>query len=418
MPDPIVIVGAGQAGASLAARLRDLGYDGPLLILGEEPHPPYQRPPLSKKYMSGELDIPRLLIRPTSWYGERNIELRLSAPVAEIAPRDHGVTLADGTRLRYAKLALTTGAHPRRLPASIGGDLAGVFTIRNLANVDALAPVMDPGKTLLVVGGGYIGLEAAAIAAAKGLKVMLVEMAPRILQRVACSLTADYFRALHGRHGVAIRESAPLLELLGKDGRLTGALMQDGSVIEAELAVIGIGIAPNDALAERAGLAVEDGILVDGACRASAPDVYAAGDCANFPWRGLRTRLESVQNAVEQAEHAAAAMLGAEADYDPVPWFWSDQYDVKLQIAGLNRGYDDALPRPGKREGSQSVWYFAGERLIAVDAMNDALAYAFGKKIIEAGRSIPKEIAADPSADLKRAAMGEIPSGEGKSPFC
>lgn len=406
MPDPIVIVGAGQAGASLAARLRGLGYDGPLLMLGEEPHPPYQRPPLSKKYMSGELDIPRLLIRPLSWYEEQKIELRLSAAVAEIVPADHCVILADGTRLGYAKLALTTGAHPRRLAPAMGGDLAGVFTIRDLADVDALAPVMAPGKTVLVVGGGYIGLEAAAVAAGKGLKVILVEMAPRILQRVACALTADYFRALHQRHGVVIRESAPLLELVGQDGRLTGALMQDGGAIETEIAVIGIGITPNDALAERAGLKVDNGIVVDGACRTSAPDIYAAGDCANFPWRGQRTRLESVQNAVEQAEHAAAAMLGAEKDYDPVPWFWSDQYDVKLQIAGLNRGYDDAVPRPGKREGSQSVWYFAGDRLIAVDAMNDALAYALGKKIIEAGRTIPKEVAGDPSADLKRWAAG------------
>ena len=405
MPDPIIIVGAGQAGAALAARLRSLGYDGPLVILGDEVHPPYQRPPLSKKYMSGELDIPRLLIRPASWYGEQNIELRLSTAVTEISPREHRVTLADGSRLSYAKLALTTGAHPRRLPAGMGGDLAGVFTIRNLADVDALAPVLDPGKNLLVVGGGYIGLEAAAVAASKGLKVILIEMAPRILQRVACALTADYFRSLHGRHGVAIRESAALLELPGKDGRLTGALMQDGSVIEADLAVIGIGIAPNVDLAERAGLAVENGILVDGSCRASAADIYAAGDCANFPWRGTRTRLESVQNAIEQAEHAAAAMLGANKDYDPTPWFWSDQYDVKLQIAGLCRGYDDAVPRPGRREGSQSIWYFAGERLLAVDAMNDALAYALGKKIIEAGRSIPKAVAADPAADLKRWAV-------------
>jgi 3-phenylpropionate/trans-cinnamate dioxygenase ferredoxin reductase subunit len=208
---------------------------------------------------------------------------------------------------------------------------------------------------MLVVGGGYIGLEAAAVAAAKGLQVILVEMAPRILQRVACHLTADYFRDLHGRHGVVIRESAGLRELLGAGDRLTGALMADGSLIEADLAVIGIGIMPNDDLARGAGLAVENGILVDGSCRSSAAEIFAAGDCAIFPWRGQRTRLESVQNAVEQAEHAAAAMLGAPGDYDPVPWFWSDQYDVKLQIAGLSRGYDDAVLRPGKRAGSQSV---------------------------------------------------------------
>jgi len=406
MSDPIIIIGAGQAGAALAARLRALAYEGPLLMLGEEPVPPYQRPPLSKKYMSGELDLPRLLIRPESWYAEQNIELRLSAPVAALSPRERRVTLADGSELRYAKLALTTGARPRRLPAALGGDLPGVFTIRNLADVDSLAPTLAPGKTLLVVGGGYIGLEAAAVAAAKGLQVILVEMAPRILQRVACSLTADYFRDLHGRHGVVIRESAGLRELLGGSGRLTGALMADCSLIEADLAVIGIGITPNDDLAQRSGLAVENGIVVDGSCRSSSAEIFAAGDCANFPWRGQRTRLESVQNAVEQAEHAAAAMLGAAADYDPVPWFWSDQYDVKLQIAGLSRGYDDAVLRLGKREGSQSVWYYTGDQLIAVDSKNDALAYAFGKKIIEAGRTIPKAVAADPAADLKSWAMG------------
>ncbi|HEY2110920.1 MAG TPA: FAD-dependent oxidoreductase [Dongiaceae bacterium] len=406
MPDPIIIIGAGQAGVSLAARLRALGYGGPLLMLGEEPVPPYQRPPLSKKYMSGELDLARLLIRPESWYGEQDIELRLSATVAALSPRERRVIMGDGSELRYAKLALTTGARPRRLPASVGGDLAGVFTIRNLADVDSLTPAVVPGKTLLVVGGGYIGLEAAAVAAAKGLRVILVEMAPRILQRVACQLTADYFRELHGRHGVVIRESAGLRELLGAGGRLTGALMADGSLIEADLAVIGIGIMPNDDLAQGAGLAVENGILVDGSCRSSVEEIFAAGDCANFPWHGQRTRLESVQNAIEQAEHAAGAMLGTSGDYDPVPWFWSDQYDVKLQIAGLSRGYDDAVLRPGKREGSQSVWYFAGDRLIAVDSKNDALAYAFGKKIIEAGRSIPKVVAADPAADLKSWAMG------------
>ena len=250
MPDPIIIIGAGQAGAALAARLRALGYDGPLLMLGEEPVPPYQRPPLSKKYMSGELDLSRLLIRPESWYGEQDIELRLSATVAALSPRERRVILGDGSQLRYAKLALTTGARPRRLPASAGGDLAGVFTIRNLADVDSLTPAVVPGKTLLVVGGGYIGLEAAAVAAAKGLRVILVEMAPRILQRVACQLTADYFRELHGRHGVVIRESAGLRELLGVGGRLTGALMADGSLIEADLAVIGIGAMPVTALAE------------------------------------------------------------------------------------------------------------------------------------------------------------------------
>jgi 3-phenylpropionate/trans-cinnamate dioxygenase ferredoxin reductase subunit len=401
MSDPIIVVGAGQAGASLVAKLRALGYGGPLVLLGDEPVLPYQRPPLSKKYVSGELAVDRLLIRPPAWYDEQRIETRLSAAVRSLSPRDRGVTLSDGSVLRYSKLALTTGSRPRALPAEIGGGLAGVFTIRTLADADAIAPLLAPGKRLLVIGGGYIGLEAAAIARSKGLDVTLIEMADRILQRVAAPLTSDYFRDLHNRHGASIREATMLEALVGREGRLVGARLRDGTSLEADLAIVGIGILPNDGLASQAGLAIENGIRVDGQCRTSAPDIFAAGDCANFPWRGQRTRLESVQNAIDQGEHAAAAMLGNESEYDPVPWFWSDQYDVKLQIAGLNRGYTDTVLRPGKRAQSQSVWYYRGEELIAVDAMNDALAYGVGKKVLEARRSIPKAAAGDPATELK-----------------
>jgi 3-phenylpropionate/trans-cinnamate dioxygenase ferredoxin reductase subunit len=311
------------------------------------------------------------------------------------------VLLAGGTALRYGKLALATGARPRRLPAAAGGDLAGVLTIRSLADADALAPALVAGRKLLVIGGGYIGLEAAAVAAKKGLQVTVVEIAQRILQRVAAPMTSDYFRLLHGRHGVDVRESAKLDSLVGDGGRLAGARLADGGVIEADIAIVGIGVLPNDDLARQAGLATDNGIVVDGRCRTSAPDIFAAGDCTNFPWRGQRTRLESVQNAIDQGEHAAAAMLGADKDYDPTPWFWSDQFDVTLQIAGLNRGYSDTVLRPGKRAGGQSIWYYRGDELLAVDAMNDALAYAFGRRALEARRNIPREAAADPAADLK-----------------
>jgi 3-phenylpropionate/trans-cinnamate dioxygenase ferredoxin reductase subunit len=401
MPDPIVVIGAGQAGASLVAKLRALGYDGSLLLIGEEPVLPYQRPPLSKKYMSGEFAIDRLLIRAPGWYEEQKVETRLSARVAAIQPRDRLLTLSDGSVLRYSKLALTTGSRPRSLPMEIGGGLGGVFTVRNLADADLIGPMLRPGKKLLVIGGGYIGLEAAAVASARGLDVTLIEMAERILQRVAAPVTSDYFRALHGRHGASIREATGLDELVGREGRLIGARLKDGTRLDADLAIVGIGISPNDDLAAGAGLAVKDGILVDAQCRSSIPDIFAAGDCTNFSWRGVRTRLESVQNAIDQAEHAAAAMLGSAVDYDPVPWFWSDQHEIKLQIAGLNRGYTDTVLRPGKREGSQSVWYYRGEDLIAVDAMNDALAYGIGKKLLEARRSIPKAVAGDTATELK-----------------
>ena len=401
MADPIVIVGAGQAGAALAAKLRALGYDGPLALVGEEPALPYQRPPLSKKYVSRELAFERLLVRPPSWYEEQRIDLHLNRAVAALNPADKTVTVGDGTVLRYAKLALTTGARPRRLPAEIGGDLAGVFAIRTVADADAIAPLLVPGKRMLVIGGGYIGLEAAAVAASKGLQVTIIEVAERILQRVAAPPTADYFRALHQKHGVTIRESAALARLTGDAARLTGADFKDGLHLEADLAIVGIGILPNDELARTASLTVDSGIVVDGQCRTSAPDVYAAGDCARFSWRGVPTRLESVQNAIDQAEHAAAAMLGPQRDYDPVPWFWSDQYDVKLQIAGLGRGYTDCVARAGKRPESASIWYFRGDTLIAIDAMNDALAYGIGKKLLEGRRAVSRAAVADPATETK-----------------
>lgn len=401
MAAPIILVGGGQASASCAAKLRALGYDGPLILIGDEPAAPYQRPPLSKKYVSGELALERLFIRPLSWYAEQNIDLRLGARVAALHPADHRLVLADGSDLTYAKLLLATGSRPRRLPAAIGGDLANVFTIRDLAHADAIAPALKPGARLLVIGGGYIGLEAAAVAAQKGLDVTVIEMADRILQRVAAAPTSDFFRALHQGRGVKILEATGLAELTGTDNRLTGARLKDGTVLPADLAIVGIGILPNDDLARDAGIAIESGILVDGQCRTDAPDVFAAGDCAVFPWRDQRTRLESVQNAIDQGEHAAACLLGVAEDYDPKPWFWSDQYDVKLQIAGLNRGYDSTVLRPGKRPLSQSIWYFRGDALIAIDAMNDALAYALGKKMLESGKPVSKAAIADPATDLK-----------------
>jgi 3-phenylpropionate/trans-cinnamate dioxygenase ferredoxin reductase subunit len=403
MSDPIVIVGAGQAGVALAAKLRALGYGGGLILIGDEPVPPYQRPPLSKKYVSGELDVERLLIRPRDWYTEQNVELRLEQPVVALSPREHELTLSDGSRLRYTQLALTSGARPRNLPAEIGGALPGVVTIRGLADADAIIPQLKTGMRLVVVGGGYIGLEAAAVTASKGMQVTVIEAAERILQRVAAAETSAYFRDLHGRHGVIIREATGLHQLTAQDGCVAAVALRDGTALPADLVIVGIGVLPNDDLARDAGLLVENGITVDEYGRTSDPDIFAAGDCANFPWQGQRTRLESVQNAIEQAEHAAAAMLGDGAHYNPVPWFWSDQYDVKLQIAGLNRGYDQVVTRPGKRPGSQSVWYYRQGALIAVDAMNDALSYAFGKKALEGGKSITPEKAADPAVDLKTA---------------
>jgi 3-phenylpropionate/trans-cinnamate dioxygenase ferredoxin reductase subunit len=397
----LIVVGGGQAAISLIARLRDLGDGRPVVLISEEPVPPYQRPPLSKKYLLGEMDLARLLLRPERWYDEHDVTLRLGCRVEAIDRSAKTVVLADGERISYDRLALTTGSVPRRLPAAIGGDLGGVFTVRSLGDVDAMARDFAPGRSLLVVGGGYIGLEAAAVAAKLGLKVTVLEMAERILQRVAAPATSDYFRALHEAHGVRIRESTALGELIGEAGRVTGARLASGEVIEADFVVVGIGIRPNDDLAKRAGLAVDDGILVDAACRTSDPEIVAAGDCTRFPLGDGLGRLESVQNAADQGEAAAESLAGRDVAYRPAPWFWSDQFDVKLQIAGLNSGYETTVVRPGKREHALSVWYFKGGRLLAVDAMNDGAAYMIATRLLAAGRSPAPERIADPALDLK-----------------
>lgn len=402
MLDRIVVIGGGQAGASLVARLRALGHSGPISLICEEPVPPYQRPPLSKKYMLGKVTAERLWLRPESFYAENGIELRTGTSVTAIDRTARTVRLG-GEDLPWDALALATGSRPRPLPAAIGGGLEGVNLMRTLADADRMAPEFTPGRRVLVVGGGYIGLESASVAAARGLHVTLVEMAPRILGRVAAAETADYFRALHGAHGVDIREGVGLAGLTGRDGRVAGARLDTGEELPVDLVIAGIGITPETRLAEAAGLVLENGIAVDECCRTSDPNIWAAGDCASFPHAGGRIRLESVQNAIDQAEHAAASMLGATEAYAPVPWFWSDQYDCKLQIAGLHRGHDRAILRPGSRPGGQSVWYYAGERLLAVDAMNDPRAYMTAKRWLEAGISPAPARIADPAIELRDA---------------
>ncbi|WP_347312366.1 NAD(P)/FAD-dependent oxidoreductase [Defluviimonas sp. SAOS-178_SWC] len=396
----IVIVGAGQAGAALAAKLRSLGHTGPITMIGEEPVPPYQRPPLSKAYLLGEMELERLYLRAPSFWEEQSVTLRLGARVEAIDTAARTVTLEDGEIIAFDDLALTTGSRPRRLPAAIGGDLGRVFTVRTLADVDRMAPEFRAGARALIVGGGYIGLEAAAVAAKLGLDVTLIEAAPRILQRVAAPETSDYFRKLHTAHGVTVREGIGLDRLVGKDGNVSAAILADGTDLAADLVIVGIGIQPNAELAEAAGIALENGIRTDAFGRTSAPHVWAAGDCASFPHAGGRIRLESVGNAIDQAEIVAVNILGADTRYEAKPWFWSDQYDVKLQIAGLNTGYDRIVTRKGDGD-VVSFWYYRGDTLLAIDAMNDARAYMIGKRLIEMGKSPDPAVVADASADLK-----------------
>ena len=396
----VVVVGAGQAGSSLVAKLRNDGFDGEVTLIGAEPVAPYQRPPLSKKYLLGEMDFDRLLLRPEAFYGDNNITLRLGQTVTAIDAAARTLRVGEDT-ISYDHLALTTGSDPRRLPASIGGDLDGVYVVRGLADVDAMAPEFAPDRHVLIIGGGYIGLEAAAVAASKGLKVTLVEMADRILQRVACPQTSDFFRDLHQSHGVDIREGIGLNTLKGTDGRITSAALSDGTELAIDFAIVGVGITPATALAEMAGADLDNGIRTDARGATSVPGIWAAGDCASFPYRGGRIRLESVPNAIDQAEIVAQNIMGAEKDYTAKPWFWSDQFDVKLQIAGLNVGYDDVITRQGDKPGTVSFWYYRGDELLAVDAANDARNYMIGKRLIEMGKSPDKAAIADPETDMK-----------------
>jgi 3-phenylpropionate/trans-cinnamate dioxygenase ferredoxin reductase subunit len=398
----IVIIGAGQAGSSLAIKLRALGYQGRVTLIGEEPYAPYQRPPLSKTYLLGEMALERLYLRPEEVYRDQNIELRLGTQVTAIDPVAQVISLGAET-LSYDQLALTTGSTPRLLPEAIGGRLKNVFAVRGLADVDAMRPAFERGGHVLIIGGGYIGLEAAAVAAKRRLKVTLVEMADRILQRVACAETSDYFRALHQSHGVTLLEGVGLSSLTGTD-HVTGAILSNGATLDIDFALVGVGIQPSTQLADAAGLTLNNGIETNALGQTSQSTIWAAGDCASFPYQGERIRLESVPNAIDQAEVVAANMLGAQKAYHATPWFWSDQYDVKLQIAGLNQGFENVVTRIG--EAGRSHWYYKAGQVLAVDAMNDPRAYMVAKRLIEAGKTADPALVADPGSDLKALLRG------------
>lgn len=395
----IAVVGAGQAAVSLVAKLRSLGFGGRLTVIGEEPFAPYQRPALSKKYLLGEMSADRLALRPETFYRDNRVELLLGAQVTGIDTAARTLQLADQSRLDFDMLALTTGSRPRKLPAAIGGSLAGVHTIRSRTDIDTLTDEFVPGHHMLVVGGGYIGLEAAAVAIRRGLKVTVVENAPRILARVASAQTAGYFSNLHRASGVTLHEGMGVVQLRG-DSRVRSVVLSSGADLAVDLVVAGVGALPCSELAEAAGIECDNGIAVDARGRTSAGRVWAAGDCTSFPWRGARIRLECVQNAIDQAESVAADMMGLATDYDPTPWFWSDQYDRKLQIAGMNTGYDQVVSRRVS-DSAQSFWYFRAGTFCAVDAIDDPRAYLIGKQLLQAGKSPDPALLSDPQFDLK-----------------
>ncbi|MFK8254000.1 NAD(P)/FAD-dependent oxidoreductase [Ancylobacter terrae] len=400
MAGRLVIIGAGEAALSALASLRAADAPCAVTLVGDEPHLPYRRPPLSKACLAGDVPADALALRPRDWFA--GVELRLGRRAAAIDRSRREVRLDDGAALPYDALLLCTGTRARALPAALCGDRLGIHTLRSLDDAARLKRELEPGRRLLVVGGGYVGLEVAAAARMAGLAVTLVETGPRILGRVACAATADHLRALHRARGVDIREGVGLAALSGR-GRVEAARLTDGTELPVDLVVAGIGAIPNQELAEAAGLAVANGIAVDAFCRTSDPAILAAGDCASFPHEGARRRLESVQNATDQGAAAAATLLGAEKPYRPLPWFWSDQYDTKLQIAGLGEGHDRIIVREGRRPQARSFWYLAGGRLLAVDAIDDPAAYMTARRLLAAGISPDPALIADGGA-----ALGEL----------
>jgi len=401
LPDNVVIVGAGHAGAAAAEALRREGHQGRIALIGGEQHLPYQRPPLSKKLLAGEQTLERGLIKSAGFYSEARIELRLGSAVAALDCAAAKLTLADGSGVDYDALLLCTGSEPRRLSIP-GADLDGVFYLRTADEVEAIRARCRPGARLVVVGGGYIGLEVAATCRKLGLEVTVLEMAGCPMNRVVARVVSDFYADQHRAHGVRFHCNAAVTELAG-DGSVREVVCGDGTRHPADLVIVGIGVVPVDRLARDAGIACDDGIVVDELCRTSAPGVFAAGDCTNHPSPryGRRVRLESVDNAFEQARSAAASVTGRGVPHDKVPWFWSDQYDLKLLIVGLSQGHDAVVIRGDPANRSFSACYLRGGELIALDAVNSAKDYMAARKLIaERARPDPARLA-DPAVALK-----------------
>lgn len=395
----MVIVGGGQAGYTIVKNLRSAGYDGSIHLVSAENTIPYQRPPLSKKFIIGEISRDRLFFRPSIFYRENNIYLKLGVEATHIDRKLKKVYCSDNSELLYEKLFIVTGSNPKVFPKSFGGDLAKVYYIRSLSDVDLLAEEFKPGKHVLIIGGGYIGLEVAAAARKKKLAVTLVESQDRILKRVACSQTSTFFRALHKTNGVKIIEGQSIARLEEENGIFVGASLSNGKKIKADFSIIGIGAEPSVSLADNCGLRIDNGILVDSFCQTSDRNILAAGDCVSFPFGGNRIRLESVGNAIEQSEIAALNALGHKKKYVARPWFWSDQYDIKLQIAGLNLGYNKVFVR--EESESLSMWYYKNNSLLAVDSINNGRIYMLAKKLLEIDRSPKAQSILDTKFDLK-----------------
>ena len=402
----VLIVGAGQAGAQAAISLRQGGFAGTIALVGDEPDPPYERPPLSKDYLAGEKEAERLLLRPRDFWSQRDVTLRLGERVATVEATAHQVKTDAGATIGYKHLIWATGGHPRPLPVP-GGDLAGVHAIRTRADVDRLRAEVEGSTRIAVIGGGYIGLEAAAVLAKQGKQVTVLEAQDRVLARVTAEPVSRFYEAEHRAHGVDVRTGVGISSLVGEDGSVAGVVLGNGELLAAQVVIVGIGLIPHQAILAEAGAVCRNGIEVDEYCRTSLPDVFAIGDCASHPnpyVDGMRVRLESVQNAIDQAKTVAGVILGAPEPYRALPWFWSNQYDLKLQTVGLNHGYDETIARGDPAARSFSLVYLRAGRVIALDCVNSIKDFMAGKLLVEAGATPDRAALADTGMPLKELA--------------
>jgi 3-phenylpropionate/trans-cinnamate dioxygenase ferredoxin reductase subunit len=382
MQEEIVIVGAGQAGAQVAQSLRQGGFEGALRLIGDEAHPPYQRPPLSKKFLAGEIGAEGLWLRPPAFYTTNTIDHIPNTSVVGIDRAAKRVQLENGDTISYGKLVLATGTKARLLPIK-GSDKDGVVTLRSIGDVDAIRDRLSKSQNLVIIGAGYIGLEVAAVARALGKDVCVIEAQDRPMKRVVSETVSDFFAKMHSDNGVQLRLNTGIEALEGGDA-VESVKLNNGDSVPADLVLVAVGAEPNDQLAADAGLDTDNGVLVDGAAQTSDPDIYAVGDCTRFySGRYSRSvRMESVQNAIDQAKIAAQALLGQDVDYDPLPWFWSDQYEIKLQIAGLSEGYDKTIVVGDPAAKKFYVAYLKDNALIAVDSINSPRSHMMARRVI------------------------------------
>lgn len=402
MSDEVVIVGGGQAGYQIAASLRTEGFAGPVFLIGDEPHPPYQRPPLSKAFVLGQQDQARLLLRPESYYAGHHIELLAGEKVIAIERGARKVRLKSGRALSYGTLVLALGGRNRRLRIP-GAELDGVCYLRTLGEAVELKQRLEHAQNVVVIGGGFVGLEVAASARSLGKSVTVIEALPRLMARAVGALISEFMRAAHAERGTEMILDAQVAEIRGCLGKATQVVLSSGRSIDADLIVIGVGIAPHTELAQEAGLPVDNGVAVDEFLRTADENIFAIGDCAQYPsaFSGSRVRLESVQNAVDQGVCVARAIAGKPARYGAVPWFWSDQFEIRLQMAGLPQGHDRHVVRGNPHSGKFSVFHFRGGRVCSVDSINRPADHLAARKLLAAKSALSPEQAADESLDLR-----------------